>query len=73
MALIQRVSDFSGFINTMEIPLEKSEIEQRLLSGKLITQAFPELNADQREFLMTGMTPVEWEMLFGQEDDEEEF
>jgi hypothetical protein len=28
--------------------------------GELIQNAFPMLNADEREFLMTGMTASEW-------------
>ena len=36
-------------------------------SGSLIQDAFDFLNPDQREFLMTGMTPEEWEEMFGEE------
>ena len=35
-------------------------------SGELIQNAFPFLNADQREFLMTGTTPVIWNRYFGE-------
>lgn len=31
-----------------------------------VQDAFPFLNADQREFLMTGPTPQEWDTLFGE-------
>lgn len=31
----------------------------------LIQDALPELNPDQREFLISGTTPEEWEELFG--------
>lgn len=30
---------------------------------------FPELNADQREFLISGTTPEEWERLFGGDEE----
>jgi hypothetical protein len=34
------------------------------MKGQLIQKAFPFFNADEREFLITGMTPEEWsEML----------
>ena len=39
------------------------------LGGKLVQNAFPYLNAEQREFLMTGITPEEWEQLFGHDDE----
>ena len=32
--------------------------------GQLIQNAFPFLNADEREFLMTGITPEEWDAMF---------
>lgn len=33
--------------------------------GRLAQIAFPELDADQREFIISGTTPAEWEKLFG--------
>jgi len=32
--------------------------------------AFPELSDDQREFLITGITPGEWDRLFPEGDDD---
>ncbi len=32
-----------------------------------IQDAFPELSADDREFLLTGITPEEWDRAFGGE------
>lgn len=40
-------------------------------SGVLIQDAFPMLSADQREFLLTGITPDEWNAMFGDEEGEE--
>jgi hypothetical protein len=33
-------------------------------AGGLVQNAFPMLNADQREFLMTGLTPEQWDKLY---------
>lgn len=38
--------------------------------GKLIQDAFGFLTADQREFLMTGMYPEEWEVITCPDPDE---
>lgn len=38
-------------------------------AGLKIQHAFPFLNADQREFLMTGITSEEWDELFGDDDE----
>ena len=35
-------------------------------NGLYAQDAFPELDADQREFIMTGYTPAEWDKLFGE-------
>jgi hypothetical protein len=39
--------------------------------GMLAQRAFPELSADQREFIMSGTTPAEWLAVFpdGEEED----
>ena len=37
--------------------------------GMNIQDAFPMLSDDQREFLMTGLTPEEWDDLFGEEEE----
>lgn len=34
-------------------------------AGEMIQNAFPNLNADEREFIKTGMTPELWDSLFG--------
>lgn len=36
--------------------------------GMLIQEAFPQLNKDQRELLITGITPEAWNQAFGEEE-----
>ena len=62
-----QVSPISGNINTMELPIRQGQIEYRQASGELVQNVFPHLNADEREFLMTGITPEEWSTAFGKE------
>jgi hypothetical protein len=38
-------------------------------SGALIQVAFPDLTADQREFILTGITKDEWNILFEETDE----
>ena len=38
--------------------------------GAMIQDAFPELSADDREFLLSGFSPAGWEQTFGGIDDE---
>lgn len=60
---ITKISMFSGTINTMEIPVTMSQMND-WLSGKLIQEAMPNINAEQREFIMTGVTPEEQKLMF---------
>ena len=51
----------------MELPIRQGQIEYWQASGELVQNVFPHLNADEREFLMTGITPEEWSTAFGKE------
>ena len=57
---------FSGEWNTMDIPVTQSQIDD-WESGTLIQDAMPNVSANDREFLKTGVTPQEWINTFGSE------
>lgn len=68
MIKFSNTSPFSGEENTMELPLTQEEFDaahKRWQEGTMIQDAFPTLNADQREFILTGITPGEWDDAFG--------
>jgi hypothetical protein len=68
---IARKSPFNGQINKMTIPLSEKEFNRCAAdwqNGTLIQDAFPMLNADEREFIKTGITPEEWEKMFGEDE-----
>jgi hypothetical protein len=51
----------------MELPMSVGEYDicnKKWRAGTLIQDAFPMLTVDQREFLMTGATPEEWNACF---------
>jgi len=50
----------------MDIPVTQSQIDA-WESGTLIQDAMPNVSADHREFLKTGVTPDEWVNTFGSE------
>tara|TARA_R100001460_G_scaffold44205_5_gene80866 strand:+ start:177 stop:416 length:240 start_codon:yes stop_codon:yes gene_type:complete len=68
--LVHKKSMVSGRVNSMLLPLRQGQIEYWLESGKLIQDVMPDLDDNQREFLMSGITPEEWNNMFGEEDDE---
>ena len=54
------VVDFPMNIKIFEVCLEKRK------NGMMVQQAFPRLNADFREFLISGIVPGKWDELFGE-------
>tara|TARA_E500000178_G_scaffold349042_1_gene405257 strand:- start:65 stop:262 length:198 start_codon:yes stop_codon:yes gene_type:complete len=49
--------------NTREIDVTQSQLD-RWKAGELIQNVMPHLSPDDREFLMTGLTPEDWEEMF---------
>lgn len=64
--LVERTSPFSGETNKMEIPVTQEQLDN-WNNGMLIQNAMPNLTANQREFLMTGITSEEWNQTFKSE------
>ncbi len=65
---VTRISQFTGNVNSMQLPVSQDKIDLWLKGGGLIQDVMPDLSASQREFLMTGMTPLEWTNMFGEEE-----
>ena len=64
LMLIEKESPLSGNKNIMDIDVTLAQIEA-WKGGELIQNAMPNLSADEREFIKTGITPEEWENTFG--------
>ena len=67
---ITRTSQFSGKTRTRNIDITEKQYDA-WMNGLLIQKAMPNISADDREFIMTGITPEEWEE-FSLEEEEEE-
>lgn len=59
---ITRISPYTGKENTREIPVTQEQLGL-WRSGELIQDVMPELSVDDREFIMTGYTPEDWEVI----------
>jgi hypothetical protein len=66
---IERVSPVTGKTNTMDLDITEGQL-LAWKGGLVIQKAMPHLTPDEREFLISGMTPEDWEATFGNEDDE---
>ena len=63
---LQARSPFTGKINSLFVPgVSAADMVSRVTewktTNKLVQQVFPDLTADEREFLMTGITAEEWD------------
>lgn len=61
---ITKKSMFTGKVSTRDIDVTDEQLAS-WQAGTLIQNAMPDLSADDREFLMTGVTPEEWNAQFG--------
>lgn len=67
MITITRKSPFTGKLQALEIPLTQAQYDDamdRWVGGTLLQNAFPTLDAGQREFIKTGISPQEWAEYF---------
>ena len=65
---VSRISNFSGKINTMVLPIKPLEfyrLKRQWDKGEYITDVYTMLNPDEREFMISGMTPEEWNKFIG--------
>ena len=54
---------FTGKVHSREINVTRDQLE-RYESGALIQNAMPNVPKEEREFIMTGVTPEEWTAAF---------
>ena len=63
---VTKFSPISMKDHSREIPVTQEHLDA-WKSGELIQNAMPNISADDREFLMTGITPEEWDTHFSDE------
>lgn len=70
--LITRTSQISKTNSTMELDITYEQLDRvnnRYESKELIQNIVPNLSMEEREFLITGITPKEWNELFNPIED----
>ena len=64
---ITRTSQLSGKENTMDLdvtPAQMERFDNRLNTGEYVQTIFAHLPKEEREFILTGITPAEWNDMF---------
>ena len=64
--IIERVSEYSGVRRAFDLDITPEQIK-RYMMGTLVQHAFPNLDDDEREFFLTGITAEEWDEMFEEE------
>jgi hypothetical protein len=64
---ITRKSQLSGKTNTMELDATNEQLV-RHERGELAQNVFTNISSDEREFIISGITPEEWVNAFSHEE-----
>lgn len=69
MIKVTKTSPFTGNTHTLEIPCTVEQLERFARGEGLIQNIMPDVPSELREFLMTGITPEEWDKFIGDVDE----
>mgnify|MGYP006077114139 FL=1 len=61
--LITQNSTLTGKLNTMELDITYSNYTKYKLGKENVQDVFPHLNVYETEFLISGVTPQEWDSM----------
>ncbi len=64
MMVIERKSIITGQLNKMELKVTPQQMKRFYGGSELTQNIFPHLSTEEREFLISGMVPNEWNNIF---------
>jgi hypothetical protein len=64
---LTRKDPLTGISNTLELDITDLQLTQWQQGLGKIQDIFPNLSADEREFIMTGLTAESWDALFAED------
>ena len=70
--LVTRKSMLSGQETTLDLDVTEEQLARYAEGTALVQHVFPHLSRDHREFIMTGVTPEEWNKAFPPEDEDDD-
>jgi hypothetical protein len=69
--LIKRKSMITGIVREKDLDITVEQLKSWENGRSLIQQAFPQLNDDDREFILTGIVQDEWDEFIKENPEEE--
>lgn len=67
--LVERKHPITGKVNSLDLDVTQEDLDRWKKERLSVQDVFPHLNADQREFLISGLLPGDYDDLFPEEDD----
>jgi len=65
--LVTKTSELTGIEHTRDLPVTEQMLREWMSGNAFIQDVMPELCPEDREFLISGVTPEEWDAVFGEE------
>ena len=65
--LVSKRSPRTGEVNTRDINCTQEQYDSWKSGAGLIQRVMPNVSAEDREFLISGYTPEDWEAIFGKD------
>ena len=65
---ITRRNIITGKVGEMDLDVTAEEMSA-FIKGEYVQRAFPRLNAGEREFMLNGILPEDWDEMFPEEDE----
>jgi hypothetical protein len=68
---VTQKSPLTGKLNTMDLAVTEAQLAELASPGRrMIQDIVPQLNDSEREFLMTGYTPEDWDKMFPPDEED---
>lgn len=64
---VTKQSQLTGAVHTLDLDVTQEQLDRfevRRETGEYVQTIFPNLSASEREFILSGITPTEWDKTF---------
>ena len=69
--IVTRRSQYSNITRMWDMDVTQEQLDAYFDGKGLVGEIFPHLTADEREFIITGITPDEWDEMFFDDGNDE--
>lgn len=70
---ITRTSIISGITRTLDIDVTQEQLDEYAENERVIGAIFPNISIDEREFIKSGITDEEWQDMFKEDEDGQQY